>query len=77
MNIARYYNKDWKPNWEDSNETKFHIRYVSDLHIAPTYEVDWNQGIAHTGIIFKNKEDAIAVINNPDFKNILDDIYKN
>lgn len=28
-------------------------------------------------IYFKNKEDVQAVIDNPHFKNILDNIYKN
>lgn len=32
---------------------------------------------AYSTVYFKNKEDAIAVINNPDFKDILDVIYKN
>lgn len=33
----------------------------------------YNEG----AVYFKNKEDAQAVIDNPNFKNILDEIYKN
>ena len=27
MNIAKYYNGDWKPNWSDQNEYKYFIIY--------------------------------------------------
>lgn len=38
--------------------------------------VDYNNTFMISNIYFKNKEDAIAVINNINFKNILDNIYK-
>ena len=72
MNIAKYYNRDWKPDWNNQDERKYFITYNRD-----TYEVDYNWMTICSNIYFKNKEDAIAVINNPRFKNILDNIYKN
>ena len=74
MNIANYYNSDWKPNWSKQSEHKYHIIYDNNNN---TYTVDYNISFVFNNIYFKNREDAIAVINNPNFKNILDNIYKN
>ena len=75
MNIARYYNKDWEPHWNDLNETTYYIRYIHSFNDSPEYEVGWNQSAAPTGICFKNKEDAQSVINNPNFRNILNTAF--
>lgn len=72
MNIAKYYNGDWKPNWSDQNEYKYFIIYNGDI-----YKVDYNWTIISNNIYFKNKKDAQAVIDNPNFRDILDAIYKN
>ena len=72
MNIAKYYNKDWKPDWNNSDKSKYYIRYNTG-----TYAVDCNYTYNYGNIFFKNKKDAQAVINNPNFRNILDAIYKN
>ena len=37
MNIAKYYNGDWKPNWSDPSECKYFIMYNSNI-----YKVDYN-----------------------------------
>ena len=74
MNIAKYYNKDWKPDWSKQSESKYHIMYDNNNN---TYIVDYNGNYTLNNIYFKNREDAIAVINNSNFKNILDNIYKN
>ena len=73
MNIAKYYNGDWKPNWSNSREYKYFIIYNNDN----TYIVDYHWRYIRNDIYFKNREDAITVINNPNFKSILSDIYKN
>ena len=62
MCIAEYYNGNWKPDWSNNKEGKFYISYNSN-----------NVG----AIVFKHKEDAQAVIDNPNFREILDVIYKN
>lgn len=74
MDIAKYYNKDWKPNWSNSKENKYCIKF--DYHKNRFY-VDYNNSIGAGDVFFKNSEDARAVINNPNFKNILNTIYKN
>lgn len=72
MNIARYYNKGWKPDW---NEGK--LKYFIVLnHCSNTYEIDNNQSYSSNIVYFKNKEDAQSVIDNPNFREILDTIYR-
>ena len=75
MNIARYYNKDWEPHWKDLNETMYYIIYSNSFNNTPAYEVSWSHGAAPTGIVFKNKEDAQSVINNPNFRSILNTVF--
>ena len=74
MDIAKYYNGDWKPDWSNSKENKFCIKF--DYHKDRLY-VDYNNSIGAGDVFFKNSEDARTVINNPNFRNILDVIYKN
>lgn len=69
MTIAKYYNGDWKPDW-NSQEYKYNIMRTSEYGI--TSSSNYNEG----AIYFKNKEDAQAVIDNPNFRSILDAIYK-
>ena len=69
MTIAKYYNGDWKPDW-NSKEYKHNIMRTSEYGI--TSSSVYNEG----AIYFKNKEDAQAVIDNPNFRSILDAIYK-
>ena len=72
MNIAKYYNGDWEPDWNNSDKPKYYIRYSTG-----TYTVDCNYAYNYGNIFFKNKEDAQVVIENPNFRDILDAIYKN
>lgn len=74
MNIAKYYNGDWKPDWSDPSEYKYCIVYNSNSN---TYKVDYSWISIYDRIYFKNKKDAQSVINNPNFRDILDAIYKN
>lgn len=73
MDIAKYYNGDWKPDWSNIDKYKYSITYNG---MDDTYAVDYNSIYTYSDIYFKNKEDAIAVINNPNFRDILDKIYK-
>lgn len=72
MNIAKYYNGDWKPDWSDLSEYKYFIVYNGN-----TYEVGCNLISIYDRIYFKNKKDAQSVIDNPNFRVILNAIYKN
>ena len=74
MNIARYYNKDWKPDWNNSREGKWYIYYD---HTSRKYIVSSHTNYNEGDIYFKNSEDAKAVRDNLNFRNILDAIYKN
>lgn len=69
MTTAKYYNGDWKPDW-NSQEYKHNIMRTSEYGITSCG--NYNEG----AIYFKNKEDAQAVIDNPNFRSILDAIYK-
>ena len=72
MNIAKYYNGDWKPDWNNPNEYKYFIVYNCN-----TYKVDYNWTSIYDRIYFKNKKDAQSVIDNLNFRAILNTIYKN
>lgn len=75
--IANYYNGNWKPNWETTNECKYCIVHdknfnnpIDGYSVSPNFDIDYGS------IYFKNEEDARAVINNSNFREILADIYE-
>lgn len=72
--IAKYYNGDWEPEWNNRNEDKYYIYYK---YVTGEYLVDANFTDVTNAIYFKNEVDAQAVIDNPSFRCILDAIYKN
>ena len=72
MNIAKYYNKDWQPNWNEG-ELKY---FIVLNHCSNTYGIDYDQSYNSGVVYFKNKKDAQSVIDNPNFKEILDTIYR-
>lgn len=74
MDIAKYYNGDWKPDWSNNKECKFYISY-NFIHNA-YFVIEDNSNNVGT-IVFKRQEDAQAVIDNPNFREILDAVYKN
>ena len=57
---------------DDSSEYKYFIVYNNN-----TYIVDYNWTSIYNKIYFKNKKDAQSVIDNPNFRAILNAIYKN
>ena len=73
MNIAKYDNKNWKPNWNSSEESKYYIyyNYLKDEYgVNSTTRANWGN------IYFRFYDDAKLVINNPNFRDILDVVYK-
>ena len=74
MNIAKYYNRDWKPNWRSLTESKYYIYYTTRSN---TYGVSNTSSSKYINIYFRLYKDAKAVIDNPNFRDILDKIYKN
>ena len=73
MNIAKYYNGDWKPDWNNKYELKYCISFTT---ITNSYNITSRAQTYLNAIHFKNQEDAQAVIDNPNFRDILDTIYK-
>ena len=74
MNIAKYYNKDWNPNWRSLEESKYYIYYSTRSNI---YGVSNTSSTKYINIYFRLYKDAKAVIDNPNFRDILDAVYKN
>lgn len=73
LDTARYYNGDWKPDWNNKDRAKYSIiydNYKNDYRTSKTYCI--NDGL----IYFNNEQDAQNVIDNPNFREILDAIYK-
>lgn len=74
MNIAKHYNGNWKPDWSNNEELKYYI--VFD-HYYNIYRVKDRAKMSGNIIYFAHEEDAQAVIDNPNFKDILNAVYKN
>lgn len=72
MDVARYYNGDWKPDWDDPEESKYYI-----YRVRGSYDISISAVRRFSVVIFKKKEDAQSVIDNPNFREILDAIFKN
>ena len=73
LDIANYYNKGWKPDWNNNEELKYYITfdyYYNIYRVKNLARMDGNI------IYFAHEEDAQSVINNHNFRNILDTIYK-
>ena len=79
MNIAKYYNSNW--NYKvNGNERGYMIAYDKTRTIDDSYQIvhiNSDTDMYFGNIIFKNEADAQAVIDNPNFRDILNAIYKN
>ncbi len=74
INIANYYNKGWKPDWNNSEECKYYILFNNNNKNG--YSIEYRLKMNYGNIFFKNEKDAQSVIDNPNFRDILDTIYK-
>lgn len=72
-NIAKYYNRDWEPDWRNNDEDKNFIFYN---YYQSIYTITAEYSCKDSNVYFKNQADAQAVIDNPNFRPILDAIYK-
>lgn len=80
INIARYFNGDWNYNINDDKTVGYAIYYGAYLvdNGGYRYNAISPQASVYYGIpVFKNETDAQYVIENPNFRSILDAIYKN
>ena len=76
LDIANYYNKGWKPDFNNKTTYKYVIQYNGIENKHTHYSVDYDVCLNRCCVYFKNQEDAQAVIDNPNFRDILDTIYK-
>ena len=77
MDIARYFNGDWEYN-VTKEVIGYSIAYYKFVE-APHYSVCEINNSVYTyygGPVFKNEADAQYVIDNPNFREILDNIFK-
>ena len=72
-NIAKYYNGDWKPNWNNSEEPKYYIYYCNN---NDEYKLSFTTNVKWGDIYFRFRDNTQSVIDNPNFRPILDAIYK-
>lgn len=78
MDIARYFNGNWKYNITKEENIGYMIVYDGSIK-EPNYtihKIEACSNIYYGNVIFKNKADAQYVIDNPNFRNILDKIFK-
>ena len=78
MNIARYFNGDWNYN-ANSDECGYMIAYDKTTTEICGYQViniNADTDMYFGNVMFKNEADAQYVIDNPNFRDILDNIFK-
>ena len=79
MNIAKYFNGDWNYS-ANGNNCGYIIAYDKTRTIDDGYQIvhiNSDTDMYFGNITFKNETDAKCVIDNPNFRTILDAIYKN
>lgn len=59
MNVAKYLNGNWKPNWDDEKESKYFIELIT---IKDTLYIDCNIRFVSNIIYFKSNELAEQAI---------------
>lgn len=78
MNIANYFNGDWKFDSEKDTHG-YAIAFYYNTTEYPQYNViaiNSTSDIYYGNTVFKNEADAQYVIDNPNFRDILDKIFK-
>lgn len=73
MDIAKYYNKDWRPRWDNSGELKYYIYYSYEMG---KYQIGVANRSDYGNIYFRCRDHIQSIIDNPNFRDILDAIYK-
>lgn len=73
-NIAKYYNKNWRPSWISPGQLKYYIYYSNENN---KYQIGTTTRCDYGAIYFRLRDYTQAVIDNPNFRDILDAIYKN
>lgn len=71
LNIAEYYNR-----LHPLADKYWRILYYKRVQNYQVYSMDFVQLESSISVIFNRREDAKAVIDNPNFREILDKVYK-
>ena len=71
LNIAEYYNR----LYPEQNHIQYYI-IKNNKNGYDIVEYEWLQYVLNVVALFNRKEDAQAVIDNSNFREILDTIYK-
>ena len=77
MDIARYFNGDWK--YDVTKEVVGYLISYDRFVKEPCYNIRKNDSttdVYYGNPVFKNEADAQYVIDNPNFRDILDSIFK-
>lgn len=69
LQIAKYYNGDWEPDWDNSKELKYYIYKNNGYHIDSC--MSCNSALVY----FKSKEIAQEVIDNYETRRVLNKLY--
>lgn len=69
LQIAKYYNGDWEPDWNNSKELKYYIYKNNGYHIDSC--ISCNSALVY----FKSKEIAQEVIDNYETRRVLNKLY--
>jgi hypothetical protein len=69
LQIAKYYNGDWEPDWNNSKELKYYIYKNNGYHIDSC--MSCNSALVY----FKSKEIAQEVIDNYETRRVLNKLY--
>ncbi len=77
MDIAKYFNGDWKYNItkEDVGYAIAYYKFVEEAHYS-VCKIDNSVYTYYGNPVFKNEADAQYVIDNPNFRDVLDMIFK-
>ena len=78
MDIARYFNGDWKYDVTKEENIGYMIVYDGSIKESnyTIHKIEACSNIYYGNVIFKNKADAQYVIDNPNFREVLDNIFK-
>lgn len=78
MDIARYFNGDWKYDVTKEEDVGYAIAYykfVAEAHYS-VCEINNSVYTYYGNPVFKNEADAQYVIDNPNFRDVIDNIFK-
>nr|DAW49039.1 MAG TPA: hypothetical protein [Crassvirales sp.] len=78
MDIARYFNGDWnyKSNGNDCGYIIAYDKTTTEPYYYQIVSINADTDMYFGNIVFKNEADAQHIIDNPNFRSILDKIFK-